>query len=107
LQAAEFDFAGHGGTLRLPGAGEPLWIGIGQGLWMPGATLELGLRKLGKVAAAGAWSAEDTYVARIWAYETPFCITATCHFEGDQVTLSLAFNVGMRPAEPTVIKGRL
>ncbi len=107
LQAAEFEFAGHGVTLRLTGAGEPLWIGIGQGLWMPGATLELGLRKLGKVAAAGAWSAEDTYVARIWAYETPFCITATCHFEGDQVTLSLAFNVGMRPAEPTVIKGRL
>ena len=104
---AQFTFSGAGSTLRFAGGEAPLWIGSGYGAWMPGEIGGLGARSLGKVAAAGAWAADDTYVSQIWAHETPFRITVTSRFEGEQVTISLAFNVGMQPAAPMVLKGRL
>ena len=90
-----YTFGPAGATLRLVGAKHSGWLGAGYGQWMPGDMPVLGARSLGKLAAAGAWSTPDTYVAQVWAYETPFGFTATSRFDGDQVTLELAHSVGL------------
>jgi hypothetical protein len=102
-----YTFGAAGVTMRLVGPRHSGWLGAGYGQWMPGDMPVIGERSLGKLAAAGAWSAPDTYVAQVWAYETPFGFTATSRFEGDQVTLELAHNVGLPQPEPTTLRGRL
>ena len=102
-----YTFGAAGATVRLVGTRHSGWLGAGYGQWMPGDMPVLGWRSLGKVAAAGAWSAPDTYVAQVWAYETPFGFTATSRFDGDQVTLELAHNVGLPEPEKATLCGRL
>ena len=37
------------------------------------------------IVAAGAWTSEDTYTARVVLYETPFVLNLKLRFEGDQL----------------------
>ncbi len=57
-------------------------------------------------ATAGAWTAPDTYTARICLVETPFVLTWTLQFEGDSVTLQSESNVGFGPTRPPALVGR-
>ena len=43
-------------------------------------------------AVSGAWTADDTYTAKLAFYETPFCATLTLHFAGNQLTYSADYN---------------
>ena len=61
----------------------------------------------GKVAACGAWTAEDTYTVKLCYYETPFVQTMTWKFTGDQVTVKRKMNVGFGPTERPTLEGRL
>ncbi len=45
------------------------------------------------LAATGAWSADDTFVARLSFVETPYTMTATFRFEGEQVRVNMGYNV--------------
>lgn len=57
-----------------------------------------------KVAARGAWIADDTYEMTLCFYETPFIQTLTWKFTGDQVAVSSKMNVGGNGAP---LNGRL
>jgi hypothetical protein len=45
------------------------------------------------VAASGAWTADDTYAVKLCLFETPFYLTTTYHFDGDEVTVDSEYNV--------------
>jgi hypothetical protein len=44
------------------------------------------------LAASGAWTSDDTFVAKLCFVETPYTITATIKFAGDQVFLDMVHN---------------
>ncbi len=48
------------------------------------------------VAAAGAWTDDGVYKARLVFHETPFYVTFTLKFSGDQVALDTEYNVVRR-----------
>lgn len=60
------------------------------------------------VATSGAWTAEDTFLARICFRETPYVADMTLTFTGDQVRVDTQFNVRIfSPAkEPTLVGTR-
>jgi CubicO group peptidase (beta-lactamase class C family) len=91
-----------------------LECGIRQ--WVLGRTsLSLENRRHGRpyvaaahpVAAACAWTAEDTLEIQACFYETPFTYKITCQFEGNQVTLQNRINVSFGPTELPTLVGRL
>jgi hypothetical protein len=57
-------------------------------------------------AASGAWAADDTYVARIALQETPFVLTATLRFAGDEVTMDREWNVAFGETKLPRLEGR-
>ena len=57
-------------------------------------------------ATAGAWTAEDTFTARICYYETPFVQTITLKFTDDTVQLDSEMNVGFGPTRTPQLTGR-
>jgi CubicO group peptidase (beta-lactamase class C family) len=66
-----------------------------------GITPALGTRN---IAATGAWTAEDTYTARVVLYETPFVMTLTLRFAGDELFYDSAVNV--RGKDPQLVGRR-
>lgn len=80
-------------------------VEAGYGAWRYGETrLPVEARSPVPVAASGAWTDSNTYTAQLWYYETPFCATLTCHFEGDTVTCGNRTNVSFGPTEgPTLV----
>ena len=53
------------------------------------------------VAAVGAWTADDTYTARVVLYETPFIMTMTLRFAGDELFYDSSVNV--RGKDPQLV----
>jgi CubicO group peptidase (beta-lactamase class C family) len=66
-----------------------------------GITPAQGLRN---IAATGAWTAEDTYTARVVLYETPFILTLTMRFAGEELFYDSMVNV--RGKDPQLVGRR-
>jgi CubicO group peptidase (beta-lactamase class C family) len=49
------------------------------------------------IAASGAWTAPDLYVANVYFCETPFRLTMALRFQGERLTLDLEYNVAFGP----------
>lgn len=88
--------------------------GYGGDAWQSGTTtfLQRGVwparppRENWSVAAAGAWTAEDTFAVRLCFYETPFAPILSCRFvDADRLVLDLKGNVGFGPAERAPLEG--
>jgi CubicO group peptidase (beta-lactamase class C family) len=77
----------------------------GSGAWIEGETT-LDPMAPRKVAASGAWTAEDTYTIKLCLYETPFCPTITCRFTEDRLTYDFRANVAFGPLERPQLVGR-
>jgi hypothetical protein len=61
------------------------------------------------IAARGAWSADDTFSARMVMTETPYTVITDFKFVGDQVTLNVSYNIRWSPndmTEPAVVGTR-
>jgi len=96
--------AGAGTTLVLRIGGQERRLPSGYGEWRRGASL--GLRGVEqKVAASGAWTSDDTYTAKVCAYETPFCNTLGLRFAGDAVVLDQEQNVAFGPTKRPQLVG--
>jgi hypothetical protein len=93
-----FDFARHKATVTVCASQGEYQVVCGSGEWIRGTSVDERGRPQ-KVAASGAWIAEDTYTIVACLYETPFRPTITCHFEGDQLTYAFKANVGFGPLE--------
>ena len=105
LAALSLERAGDAWALVLRDAQGEHRIACGSGAWLRG-TVRLVDGAPRRVAASGAWTAEDTFTARLCLYETPFCPTIVCRFEGDQVRYDLKGSLGFGPAERPQLVGR-
>jgi CubicO group peptidase (beta-lactamase class C family) len=77
------------------------WI-MGRATWVSDVQLPA---KDQPVAASGAWMADGAYEAKLAFYETPFYITLTLRFSGDQLFYVTQYNVvrrGSRDLPPLV-----
>jgi hypothetical protein len=99
ITAVSLDFSGASPILAIDDADGTHTITVGMGEWVRQRT---GFKKRINelfdtpeqgLAARGAWSAEDTFVARLTFSETPYTATATFRFEGEQVRVNMGYNV--------------
>jgi hypothetical protein len=58
------------------------------------------------MAASGAWTAGDTFTAKICFYETPFIITLKLKFSGDQVLFDSQSNLGFGSTKQPQLAGK-
>ena len=100
-------------TLVSRGAGRETRVPVAYGQWGPSATMPVDGRlarplatRDERVSASGAWTAEDTYTARLCLHETPFVLTATLRFAGDEVTLDREWNVAFGETKRPRLVGR-
>jgi hypothetical protein len=93
-------------------------ISCGHGVWQKGRigfpdAMNRGLGPLtwGRlpeqpVAASGAWTADDTFTAKLCLYETPFIITIRLKFSGRELQYGSEANVGFGPTKEPQLTGR-
>jgi CubicO group peptidase (beta-lactamase class C family) len=100
ITGVTFDFTGESPVLAIDDADgtHAITVGLG-GRWVRQRT---GYRKRINelfdtpeqgLAATGAWSADDTFVAELTFVETPYTMTSTFRFEGEQVRINTTYNV--------------
>ncbi len=65
-----------------------------------------GLLPLQPIAASGAWSADDTFTAKLGFYETPFVYTISLKFSGDELRYNGEANVAFGPTKEPELVGR-
>ena len=93
-------------TLGVQSRGAFQKISCGQGKWVKGR-LAYGTFREQPVGASGAWTANDTYTAKLCFYETPFTVTMALKFSGEQVFCDTASNVAFGPTEQPRLTGKL
>jgi hypothetical protein len=103
--------AGAETTLVVRSGGRDQRVPVGAGEWRRGGTLLAGGPPLGgrveqPVAATGAWTADDTFTARVCLYETPFCATMSLWFTGRALVFDHEMNVGFGPTRRPQLVGR-
>ena len=57
-------------------------------------------------AASGAWTADDTFTAKVCFTETPFVATIRLKFTADQVKYESEWNVGFGPTKDGALVGK-
>jgi hypothetical protein len=105
-KAITFDFAEAGDTIALEDERGVQAIPLGYGVWVR-TTADFEMGGTQRIATSGAWTAGDTYVFKMWLYETPFCNTTVCRFDGDQVTVTERMNVSFGPTGAPPLLGHL
>ena len=59
-----------------------------------------------KVAATGAWTADDTFAVKLCPYETPFYVTLSFRFQGDELRFDSEYNASFGPTTLPQLVGR-
>jgi CubicO group peptidase (beta-lactamase class C family) len=85
--------------------GEPQRIACPRGAWRK-TNLAFGTFPTQPAAGSGAWTADDTFTARVCFYETPFTLTLGLKFADDQLFLDTAANVGFGPTKQPQLVGK-
>jgi hypothetical protein len=57
-------------------------------------------------AVSGAWTADDTYTAKICFYETPFILTLSLKYHGDELLFDSQSHVGFGSANHQQLVGK-
>jgi CubicO group peptidase (beta-lactamase class C family) len=101
---------GREATLVVRSDGRERRLPVGLGGWRRGGTLPMGRSRLMeepeyRVAAAGAWTDDDTFTVKACFHDTPFCATLGLRFAGDALVLDREMNVGFGPTtkRPTLV----
>jgi CubicO group peptidase (beta-lactamase class C family) len=109
VEAVGVEFGGDAATIVMRVGGREGRVPCGAGAWrregaLPGAD---GIDQ--PVAASGAWTADDTFTARLYLYETPFRVTAAFRFADDRLVLDREYNValGDAPTRRPRLAGRI
>lgn len=93
------------GLLTLKVGGAELRIAVGAGDWTRGRG-SYGAYKDEPAAASGGWTKDDTYVVRQVFTETPFIVTWTLQFTGDEVSCATETNVGFGGTKKPAVIGK-
>ena len=91
--ALHFNANGGGVTLVSKINGTERKLACGEGEWRQGS-MAFGTGAEQPVAASGAWTADDTYTAKVVMYETPFIATLTFKFADGKLEYEAKRNVG-------------
>lgn len=94
-----------GTTLVLRVAGAERRIACGNGTWQKGRAAWNRLPEQ-PVAAAGAWTADDTFTAKVCFTETPFVATVRLKFGAGEVRLETDWNVGFGATKEVALVGK-
>jgi CubicO group peptidase (beta-lactamase class C family) len=117
LEWLSLERTGDAATLVARLGGVEQRLALGNGEWRRGhfshgaqaagveALRDAGRESRPPVAASGAWTARDTYTAKIAFYETPFALTMTLRFGGDIVVLDSEYNVAFGPTKQPLLVG--
>jgi CubicO group peptidase (beta-lactamase class C family) len=107
------DFAAATPVLSIEDAAGVHEIEVGLGEWVRGRTgfkqriNELFDTPEQGIAAMGAWSAPDTFTAKLCFNETPYTLSARFRFQGEQVLVDMSYNVRWgTPTEPQLVGTR-
>jgi CubicO group peptidase (beta-lactamase class C family) len=79
-------------------------IACGRGAWQRGR-LAWGRLPEQPAAASGAWTADDTFTAKLCFYETPVTVTVRLTFAGAEVRCDAEANVGFGPTKDPRLVG--
>jgi CubicO group peptidase (beta-lactamase class C family) len=96
---------GRSTMLVVRGDGGESRIACGRGVWVNGRAALSG-RAEEPVAACGAWTAEDTFTAKVCLVETPFTVTVRLRFAGDEVFHDSEVNVAFGATKRPQLQGR-
>lgn len=103
-------FEPSGASLLFRVRGEEARIECGYGEWRKGGSFPTprGLAPPGEtpVAGSGAWIAEDAFAARVVLYRTPYVVTFTLRFAGEELLLDQEMNVAFGPTTAPRLTGR-
>ncbi len=80
-------------------------IACGRGTWQKGR-IAWGTLAEQPAAASGAWTEDDTFTAKLCFYETPFTITVTLKFSGEELRISSESNVGFGATKEPALVGK-
>jgi CubicO group peptidase (beta-lactamase class C family) len=99
---------GRGGAVTLVAQidGIERRIECGSGAWKKGKVALGPMFPQQPAAVSGAWVGDDTFKARICFYETPFTVTMTLKFAGDQLFLDSESNVGFGQTRQPQLVGK-
>ena len=83
-------------------------IPCASGAWRRGGTLPGTDGVAQATAGSGAWTSDDTYVARVYLNETPFRVDMTLRFAEGGVVMDREYNVslGSQPTRRAPLVGR-
>jgi hypothetical protein len=99
--------AGNGSTLPaliLQCNGSEQRLSCGNGTWIK-SHLAYGTQADQPVAVSGAWAENRVFKAKLCFYETPFVVSATLKFSGDDLTYDSEYNVSFGPAKKPQLIG--
>jgi CubicO group peptidase (beta-lactamase class C family) len=108
LESIALEAEGSGGgpvTLVARIDGVERRIACGPGAWEKGRAA-WGRQPEQPAAASGAWTAGDTFTAKLCFYETPFILTLELTFAGDELRCAGKWNVGFGPTVEPQLVGR-
>ena len=106
FESLRLDQVGDETVLTIKQGGTEKRILIGAEGWSRGE-LVWGEFPKQPVASSGAWTAPDTYQARVCFVEEPFILDLTLKFTGDEVDFDAALNVSFSPLRQPTLKGRV
>jgi hypothetical protein len=89
-------------TLKIGGATQT--VAAAPGTWAKGEFAS-GPWK-GVIVTSGAWTAADTYTARVVRYHTPFATTLRLKFAGEELQVEAEGNVGPADGRVTKVTGK-
>jgi CubicO group peptidase (beta-lactamase class C family) len=80
-------------------------IACGRGAWQKGRAAWGPLAQQ-PAAASGAWTADNTFTAKLCFYETPFIVTIRLQFSGQELHCSSESNAGFGPTKESQLVGK-
>jgi len=107
LEALGLEFGKDGEPVNLiviSSIGGKQRLACGNGEWKKGR-IAYGTLSEQSAAVSGAWTAPDTYTAKICLYETPFVLTASLRFSDGKLYYDPSWNVSFGTTKPGQLVG--
>jgi len=106
LESVAIEFAKDRAVIVARQDGRESRVPCGRGAWLRGdRLLTNGVAE--RIAGSGAWTADDTFTAKLAAYETPFVQTLVLQWKGDELAIDTEYNVAFGERKRPRLVGKL